>query len=145
MRTCGLCGRKLKNERGLMVHLARIHDIHGARGRLSIKTGHKFLPLLEERRWTDAQRFLDKVEEAEDEWIEGYAQALNGMIIALKDSHSPPQPYILQVEGYGSQELKELKEDFATISNTPLNTEFDKGYFQAWLDYISHQKANRGK
>jgi len=142
MRACGLCGRRFKNERGLMVHLARIHDIHGSRGRLSIKAGHRFFPLLAERKWADAQRFLNKVEDAEDEWIEGYVQALNGMLIALKESHSSPQPYILQMERNSGEELQNLKEGFATLSNKPLNTTFDKGYIQAWLDYVSQQQNN---
>jgi len=144
MRACGLCDRKFKNERGLMVHLARIHNIHGARGRLSIKAAHRFFPLLEERRWADAQRFLNKVEGTEDEWIEGYVQALNGMLIALRESHSSPQPYILQMKRYGGQELQNLKEGFVTLSNKPLNTIFDKGYIQAWLDNVS-QRQSRAK
>lgn len=141
MKTCGLCGRKFKNEGGLRVHLARTHDIHGVRGRLSIRTVYRFFPLLEERKWTNAQRFLKKVEGAEDEWIEGYLQALNGMLLAMKETQSSPQPYILQLEGHGSQELQNLKESFATLSNKPLNTEFDEGYFQAWVDYISNQQS----
>jgi len=122
-----------------MVHLARIHNIHGARGRLSIKAFHRFFPLLEERRWADAQRFLNKVEGTEDEWIEGYVQALNGMLIALKESHSSHQPYILQMKRYNGQELQNLKEGFAALSNKPVNTTFDKGYIQAWIDYVSRQ------
>jgi len=141
MRICGLCGRRFKNERGLMVHLARTHNIHGPRGRLSIKTVQRFFPLLAERKWTHAQRFLKKVEGAADEWIEGYAQALGGMLLALKESQSSPQPYILQLEGYSGQELPKLKEGFATLSARPLNTQFDQGYIQAWLDYVSHQQS----
>jgi hypothetical protein len=141
MRACGLCGRKFKNERGLMVHLARIHDIHGARGRLSIKAVCRFFPLLEERRWSDAQKFLNEVEGAEDEWIEGYVQALNGMLIALKESHSSAQPYILQLKRYSGQELRNLKEGFAALSNKPVNTTFDKGYIQAWINYVSQQQS----
>lgn len=141
MRACGLCGRKFKNERGLMVHLARTHDIHGPRGRLSLKAVYHFFPSLEERRWSYAQKFLNKVEGAEDEWIEGYVQALNGMLIALKESHSSPEPYILQMKRYSSQKLQNLKEDFATLSNKPVNTTFDKGYIQAWIDYVSQQQS----
>jgi len=124
-----------------MVHLARTHDIHGSRGRLSIKAVYRFFPLLEERRWSDAQKFLNKVEGAEDEWIEGYVQALNGMVIALKESHASPQPHILQIKRYSGQELQNLKEGFATLSNKPVNTTFDKGYIQAWLDYVSQQQS----
>ncbi len=124
-----------------MVHLARTHDIHGARGRLSLKAVYRFFPSLEERRWSYAQKFLNKVEGAEDEWIEGYVQALNGMLIALRESHSSPQPYILQMKRYSVQELQNLKKDFATLSNKPVNTTFDKGYIQAWLDYVSQQQS----
>ncbi|MFB0523620.1 MAG: hypothetical protein ACETV1_07680, partial [Candidatus Bathyarchaeia archaeon] len=78
---------------------------------------------------------------AEDEWIEGYVQALNGMLIALKESHSSPEPYILQMKRYSGQKLQTLKEDFATLSNKPVNTTFDKGYIQAWIDYVSQQQS----
>jgi len=124
-----------------MVHLARTHNIHGARGRLSLKAVYHFFPSLEERRWSYAQKFLNKVEGAEDEWIEGYVQALNGMLVALKESHSSPEPYILQMKRYSGQELQNLKEDFATLSNKPVNTTFDKGYIQAWIDYVSQQQS----
>ncbi len=124
-----------------MVHLARTHDIHGARGRLSLKAVYHFFPSLEERRWSYAHKFLNKVEGAEDEWIEGYVQALNGMLIALKESHSSPEPYILQMKRYSGQKLQNLKQDFATLSNKPVNTTFDKGYIQAWIDYVSQQQS----
>lgn len=124
-----------------MVHLARTHDIHGVRGRLSLKAVYHFFPSLEERRWSYAQKFLNKVEGVEDEWIGGYVQALNGMLIALKESHSSPEPYILQMKRYSGQKLQNLKEDFVTLSNKPVNTTFDKGYIQAWIDYVSQQQS----
>ena len=141
MRACGICSRIFKNERGLIVHLARTHDIHGIRGRLSIKAVHEFFPLLEERKWTYAQRFLNKLEGVEDEWIQGYSHVLEGMLLALKEPHSSLQPHILEAKEYGGQELQGLKEDFVTLSAKPLNTEFDEGYFQAWLDFISHKRS----
>ncbi len=127
-----------------MVHLARTHDVHGARGRLSIKAVHHFFPLLVERKWTDAQRVLDKMEDAQDEWMEGYSQALSGMLLALKESHSSAQPYILELKRLGRQELEDPREGFTTLSDKPLNTEFDRGYFQAWLDYIAHRRLKMG-
>jgi hypothetical protein len=123
-----------------MVHLARTHDIHGIRGRLSTKAVHEFFPLLEKRRWTDAQRFLNKMEDVEDEWIQGYSHALEGMLLALKDAHSSPQPHILEAKEYSNKELQDLKNDFITLSHRPLNTEFDEGYFQGWLNFISHKR-----
>jgi hypothetical protein len=63
------------------------------------------------------------------------------MLLALKESHSSAEPYILEVKRYKDQELHELKDSFASLSDQPLNTEFDQGYFQAWRDYITHQQG----
>jgi len=137
---CQLCDGKFKNERGLFVHLARTHRVHGPRGRLSSKTIHRFFPLLKERRWAKAERFLKRVvkKSEEDEWRKGYAHALRGMIIALRIEHSSPQPYILQLKSYNRRRLQEAKKQFIELSKKPLNIKFDIGYFQAWTDCIHH-------
>ncbi|MFQ6081493.1 MAG: hypothetical protein ACE5OW_07495 [Candidatus Bathyarchaeia archaeon] len=137
----------MKNERGLSVHLARAHDVHGPRGRLSVKAIQRFFPLLKKRRWAKAEGFLKGVVErdVEDEWRKGYAQALRGMIIALRVDHSPPQPYILQLKSYDRRRLQEAKKEFIKLSKKPLNTRFDEGYFQAWTDYIHHLLHQRNR
>ncbi len=140
MIVCQLCDGKFKNDQGLSVHLARAHDVHGSRGRLSLKTIHRFFPLLKERRWAKAEKFLKRVvkKNEEDEWRKGYAHALSGMIIALRIEHSSPQPYILQLKSYNRRRLQEAKEQFIELSKKPLNIKFDIGYFRAWTDCIHH-------
>jgi hypothetical protein len=140
MVVCQLCSKEFKNERGLIVHLARTHDIRGPRGRLSVKTIYRFFPLLRKRRWAKAERFLkrDVENRMEDEWTKGYAHALKGMITALKMDHSPPQPYILKLKSYDKKQLQEAKEQFGRKIKKPPNTEFDQGYFRAWTDYMHH-------
>jgi hypothetical protein len=147
MVRCLLCDKKFKTKRGLVVHLARTHDVHGPHGRLSLKTVQKFFPLLKKRRWAKAEKFLKlsvkQVEE--DEWVKGYIHALSGMITALKGSSSPPQPYIFKLKDFNSNKLKEVKEMFTEFSNTLDNkNEFDAAYFQAWEDFtqysLSHQE-----
>jgi hypothetical protein len=122
------------------VHLARIHDVRGPRGRLSIKVIYRLFPLLKKRRWAKAKRFLKRNGEnyVEDKWRKGYLHALNGMSTALKMDPSPPQPYILKLKSYDKNQLEEAKEQFSRQIEKPPNTEFDQGYFRAWKDYIHH-------
>ncbi len=140
MVVCQLCDREFRNERGLSVHLARAHDVHGPRGRLSVKTLHRFFPWLKKRRWAKAERFLKRImkKAVKDEWGKGYIQALKGMMTTLRVVHSPPQPYILKLKSYDRSGLQEAKKEFVKLSKKPLNTEFEDGYFQAWTDYTHH-------
>jgi hypothetical protein len=55
-----LCNRQLKTEWGLSVHLARIHNILGIHGRLSLEIMTNFFPLLEKHLWAKAESFLIK-------------------------------------------------------------------------------------
>ncbi|MFQ6086276.1 MAG: hypothetical protein ACE5OY_08480 [Candidatus Bathyarchaeia archaeon] len=48
MIVCELCGRGFRSERGLSVHLARVHGVRGAHGRLSVKVVHRFSAVEEE-------------------------------------------------------------------------------------------------
>jgi hypothetical protein len=141
MFRCLLCDKKFKTERGLTVHLARTHDIHGPHGRLSLKTIQEFFPLLKKRQWTKAENLLKKTVKkvGEDEWVKGYIHALNGMIAALKVSYSPPQPYIVKLKEFSSQKLKEVKDMFTGLSDTlDDKNEFDAAYFQAWEDFTQY-------
>lgn len=147
MSVCELCGRAFRSERGLSVHLARVHGVRGVHGRLSVKIVHRFFPLLEKRRWAEADRFLREVEEKKggDKWIRGYVHALRGMLIALKVNHSPPHPYILEVRDFDRGKLQEIREEFLRFFEKPLNMKLDEGYFQAWLDYIRYLLHQRAK
>jgi hypothetical protein len=141
MVRCLLCDKKFRTERGLSVHLSRSHDVHGPHGRLSLKTIQKFFPLLKKKRWAKAEKFLKHTMEnvEEDEWINGYIHALSGMIIALKTSHSPPEPYIFSLKEFSNKKLEEVKDAFSDFSATldSKNT-FDAAYFQAWEDFTHY-------
>lgn len=145
MVICQLCDRKFENEHGLSVHLARAHDVHGSRGRLSLNVIHRFFPSLKKRKWTKAERFLNKAVDGDvhDVWIRGYAQALRGMIITLRMDHTSPEPFILKLKRYYEEPLQEVKKEFLKLSRRSLNTEFDEGYFRAWADY-THYLLHRG-
>ena len=141
MVTCILCKKTFKSQRGLSLHLTRSHDIQGSHGRLSLNTIQKFFPLLTKNRWAKAERKLKiKMENAgDDEWIQGYLHALNGMIMALKVNYSNPEPYIVNLKEFSQKKLQEIKKSFNSLSNT-LNKQniFDATYFQAWEDFTKY-------
>ena len=141
MVTCLLCKKTFKSQRGLSSHLTRTHNIHGPHGRLSLNTIQKFFPLLTKKRWAKAERKLKiKMENIEDdEWIQGYLHALNGMILALKSSYSNPEPYIINLKEFNQKKLQKIKSTFNNLSNT-LNKQniFDAAYFQAWEDFTKY-------
>jgi len=122
MVRCLLCDKEFKTERGLSVHLARTHDVHGSHGRLSLKTIQKFFPLLEKKRWAKAEKILKLTTKnaGDDEWKKGYIHALSGMIIALKVSYSPPQPYIVSLKEF-SKNKGAFGADYELVSGTYVN------------------------
>lgn len=140
MEVCEVCGRKFKSGRGLKYHIARAHKTPKALRSLYTKTASEFYPLLEERKWLDAERFLREVkrEGIEEEWMRGYIQALEGMLLALRMGPSSPPPHVLEVIGYDKSQLTDAKKGFNRLLRMPMKTEYDAGYFQAWFNYIDH-------
>jgi hypothetical protein len=139
---CLLCDKKFKTKKGLSIHLARIHDVHGIQGRLSIKTIQNFFPLLKKKRWAKAENFLKLTRNntSDNQWIEGYTHALTGMIAALKTPHSLHEPYIINLGELGNKKLQEVKDKFNDVSNALNNgNRFDSAYFQAWKDYTKYR------
>jgi len=144
MVLCQLCGKVFKNKRGLAIHLTRVHNIRGPRGRLSLKSVYTFFPLLDKKKWTKAIGFLNQATEEgpEDVWRRGYIHALRGMVVAMRHKHSSPQPYIVSLKSYNKKQLQEILKLFIEESEKPIITEFDFGYTQAWIDHI-HYMLNK--
>ncbi len=144
---CELCGRKISSERGLNAHISRYHKAYGKWRVLFEKTLLQFFPLLEERKWSAAERLVNQIEEMklDEKWRAGYANALMGMIDALRDRSSSVQPYILEASNYDEDELRDAQKSFRVTLQRPLNTSFERGYFQAWSRYIKYLLHNTKK
>jgi hypothetical protein len=100
-----------------------------------------FFPLLEKNRWAKAEKLLTKVTKTIeiDEWTRGYLHALSGMIIALRISHSTPQPYIVDLNDKNTKKLEEAKNSFNKLSKKLTNKkQFDAAYFHAWQDFTQY-------
>ena len=72
------------------------------------------------------------------EWKIGYITALQGMLAARKNTHTEHPPFILQMKKYPN--INALETFFYEQTQQKLNTEFDKGFFQTWYEYIHFLK-----
>lgn len=103
----------------------------------------QFFQLLTERRFTEAERALEQIRQGvkATEHYRGYINALEGMLIALK-SNDDRYVFISQIE---PSKVDELRTEFSQESKNPLHADFDRGFFVAWADYVSHLGALRTK
>ena len=140
MITCELCGRKIRSKRGLKIHMTKLHMEHNKPSLPYEKDTLRFFTLLEERKWSATKISLEKIEEMEldDEWLNGYTNALEGMMVSLRSKTSSVQPYISEVRKYDRGKLQDAKKFFEKASHRKISTRFDRGFFQAWHKYISY-------
>ena len=92
-----------------------------------------FFEALSQRSFAEAERSLEKINgKAKDtEWYRGFISALDGMVIALKTNDR----YTL-INQIKQENVKGLMKDFSIQSKSTFQTEFDKGYFTAWVNYL---------
>jgi hypothetical protein len=99
-----------------------------------------FFQCLEERRWKDAESSRKKIQNTKinkgAEWMKGYLNAFDGMLISLKKPSTRPTPFILMMEKDSLTRLEELKKTFNQESKRQLNAEFDRGFYSTWSEYI---------
>ena len=100
-----------------------------------------FFQLMTVRKMTMAKTVLAKIKRKFDSsiWHQGYLNALDGMVAAslTKGSRSI---FINQLKVERSEAFKKK---FLQQSKYELHTDFDRGYFSAWADYM-HMLKKRG-
>lgn len=97
----------------------------------------RYIQLLNERRVTEAEKLLENIKEElkPTSWGRGYYNALEGMALALK-SKDDRYLYINRVDPKDKKEMDKLQREFSKQSRSPLQDDFDKGYYTAWLEYL---------
>lgn len=105
--------------------------------KMSSLTNNFFHELLEGR-LTSADKMLQKMkgEVYSREWQKGYVNALEGMLSAL-ESKNDKYPFINQIR---SQEIDKFTRTFSHQAKNRMQSEFDHGFFTAWVDYIRFLK-----
>jgi len=105
----------------------------------------KILPLraqcfhfLVEKDLPKVERILEriKVDLKKSDWNQGYFNALSGMLSALR-SDGEQYSFILKMD---AENIGGLKKGFLDNSKDFLYTDFDRGFFSAWVDYLNFRE-----
>jgi hypothetical protein len=96
----------------------------------------RFFQLLKGRRFAEAERVLERVKQNtnETEWNRGYIHALEGVLLAQKSNDS--YAYIKNVNFEDEKNLKKSRKEFLKEYKNKIHTDFDRGFFAAWADYM---------
>ncbi|TRO46117.1 hypothetical protein E2P65_06310 [Candidatus Bathyarchaeota archaeon] len=96
----------------------------------------RFFQLLKGRRFAEAERVLERVKQNtnETEWNRGYIHALEGVLLAQKSNDS--YAYIKNVNLDDEKDLKKSRKEFLKEYKNKIHTDFDRGFFAAWADYM---------
>ncbi len=97
----------------------------------------RYIGLLNERKMTEADKVMEKIREGLKSipWHRGYYNALEGIATALK-SKDNQYLYINRIDPKNKKKINQVQKEFSKQSRSPLQGDFDKGYFTAWLEYI---------
>ena len=94
----------------------------------------KFCTAVEGRRFTEAERVLQRIEEAVGRLGEGgrgYVDALRGIVSAKRAGD--PQALVNRVD---RGRLKKYIKEFGALSRDTLKTMYERGFYRAWRDYL---------
>ena len=96
----------------------------------------RFFQLLKGRKFAEAERVLERVKQNtnETEWNKGYIHALDGVILAQKSNDSYAYANSLNFED--EKELKKSRKEFLKEYKNKIHTDFDRGFYAAWSDYM---------
>lgn len=102
----------------------------------------RFFQLLKGRRFAEAERVLERVKQNtnETEWNRGYIHALEGVLLAQKSNDS--YAYIKNVNLDDEKDLKKSRKEFLKEYKNKIHTDFDRGFFAAWADYMLTSKKS---
>lgn len=100
------------------------------------RLANEYFHLLLKREITPAERLLERIEKnLQDSDLEkGYLTALKGILVSVR-TKSSSDSLAHQVIGDRKKASSVIK-DFNKRSKTRWETDFDKGYFTAWKDYL---------
>jgi len=104
----------------------------------------RYIGLLNERKMSEADKVMEKIREGLKSipWHRGYYNALEGIATALK-SKDNKYLYINRIDPKDKKGMNQLQKEFSMQSRSPLQGDFDKGYFTAWLEYIRILKSQK--
>jgi hypothetical protein len=102
----------------------------------------RFFQLVKGRRFAEAERVLERIrlKTNETEWNSGYLHALDGILLAQKSSDS--YAFIKNVNFDDEKDLKKFRKEFLKEYKNKIHTDYDRGFFAAWADYMLISKKS---
>ncbi|MCJ7613891.1 hypothetical protein MUO71_03895 [Candidatus Bathyarchaeota archaeon] len=96
----------------------------------------RFFQLIKGRRFAEAERVLERIrlKTNETEWNSGYLHALDGILTAQKSNDS--YAFIKNMDFENEKNLKKFRKEFLKEYKNKIHTDYDRGYFAAWADYM---------
>lgn len=98
----------------------------------------RFFQLVTSRQFAEAERELERLRESKvkkSEFNTGFFLALSGMILAQKSSDDP-YAFLPNVNFKDKKKLQSYRREFAKQQKNRLHSDFDRGFFKAWVDYM---------
>jgi len=104
----------------------------------------QYLRLFAEKSVAEAERILGKIRQEMQGtmWQRGYINALEGMIVALK-SGDTRYVYLSRLDPNDHRTMEEARRKFQAEARNPLEGEFDRGFFSAWVELLRILRASR--
>jgi hypothetical protein len=99
----------------------------------------EFIEYLLDRRFTDAERSLEGVKGcnfSDEEYKTGYVNALEGLLLTVR---SGDERDFLNRNQFTPENLKDYRTEFKGFASSPIRTNWDSGYFDAWSDLMQYK------
>jgi len=96
----------------------------------------RFFQLLRGRRFAEAERVLERIRQKTNktEWNTGYLHALEGVHLAQKSNDS--YAFLTKLNFEDEKELKKSRKEFLKEYKNKIYSDYDRGFFAAWADYM---------
>jgi len=98
----------------------------------------RFFQLVTVRQLAEAERELQRIKEKIErtEWNHGYYRALQGMLIS-KRNNNDQNTFFATIDTSNKRALLNFRREFQEKVENRLYTDYDRGFFSAWSDYMS--------
>ena len=96
----------------------------------------RFFEFLKGRRFAKAEEVIQQIRKKtnETEWNSGYLNALDGVLLAKKSNDS--YSFVTNVNFDDEKALKKNRKEFLKEYKNKIHSDFDRGFFAAWADYM---------
>ena len=115
--------------------------------RAQSKTTRSLFQYMDSRRWKEAEAVVKRMQTYErtggGQQMRGYVDALRGILMGLREKYSSPELFIQNIRSRSKKRLKEFQKNFYNQSRGTLYTDYDRGFFKAWYEYIKFLRATK--